>query len=76
MRGAGRQRSVKRPRPYCRRPGLLRPDSGQVLVKTLACKLKISCTSVYRQYQTVIPTEDGPRKVLRVTVARDRTTAA
>ena len=40
------------------------------LLKTLACKLKISCSQVVRKYRAVIPTEDGPRKVLQVTVER------
>jgi hypothetical protein len=40
------------------------------LVKTLACKLKISGAAVRRKYQAVISTEDGPRKVLQVTVER------
>ena len=37
------------------------------LVKTLAGKLKISVPQVYRRYSTMIRTEKGPRKVLRVT---------
>lgn len=40
------------------------------LVKTLARKLKISGAAIRRKYQAVIPTEDGPRKVLQVTVER------
>jgi Reverse transcriptase (RNA-dependent DNA polymerase)/Type II intron maturase len=40
------------------------------LTKTLAHKLRISVTQVYRRYQTTIHTERGPYKVLRVVVER------
>jgi hypothetical protein len=40
------------------------------LLKTLASKLKISCSQVSRKYRAVIRTEDGPRKVLQVKVER------
>jgi len=41
------------------------------LTKTLAHKLKISVRQVYRQFSQSLPTDDGPRKVLQHTVARD-----
>ncbi len=40
------------------------------MAKTLAAKLKISVPKVYRRFGTVIATDRGPRKVLRVTVDR------
>jgi hypothetical protein len=40
------------------------------LTKTLAHKLRISVTQVYRRYQTTIHTERGPYKVLKVVVER------
>ena len=43
----------------------------QSLTKTLALKLKISVAQVYRRYATIVQTEDGPRKVLRVEVERE-----
>ncbi len=41
------------------------------LTKTLAMKLRISVTKVYRRYKTTIRTDQGPRKVLQVTVERE-----
>ena len=41
------------------------------LTKTLACKLRTSVNKVYRKYQTIIHTDHGPRKVLRVEVPRE-----
>ena len=38
------------------------------LTKTLAMKLRISVTAVFRRYKTTIHTDQGPRKVLQVTV--------
>ena len=40
------------------------------LTKTLAHKLRISVTQVYRRYQATIHTERGPYKVLKVVVER------
>lgn len=40
------------------------------LTKTLAHKLKISVSKVYRRYHTQVKTDSGARKVLRVTVPR------
>ena len=40
------------------------------LTKTLAMKLRISVRKVYRRYKTTIQTDQGPRKVLQVTVER------
>jgi hypothetical protein len=42
----------------------------QSLVKTLACKLRISVAQVYKRYQTMLQTETGPRVGLQVRVAR------
>jgi hypothetical protein len=42
----------------------------QALCKTLARKLRISVAKVHARYGTVVQTEEGPRKVLQVTVAR------
>ena len=36
------------------------------LAKTLAAKLKISVSQVFKRYKTTIQTDDGPRKVLMV----------
>jgi hypothetical protein len=41
------------------------------MAKTLAAKLRISVPKVYRRFGTVIATDRGPRKVLRVTVERE-----
>ena len=41
------------------------------LTKTLAMKLRVSVTEVYRRYKTTVQTDHGPRKVLRVTVERE-----
>ena len=41
------------------------------LVATLAHKLPISISKVYKRYETTIKTPDGPRKVLQVTVERE-----
>ena len=41
------------------------------LTKTLAHKLKLSVTQVYRRYRTMLPTARGPRVALQVTVARE-----
>jgi hypothetical protein len=41
------------------------------LTKTLAHKLKISTSQVYRRFSQNLPTDEGPRKVLRHIVARD-----
>lgn len=40
------------------------------LVRTLAMKLKISVRQVYRRFQTTLQTDEGPRKVLQITVRR------
>jgi group II intron reverse transcriptase/maturase len=42
----------------------------QSLTQTLARKLNIGVRSVYRCYQTTLQTEQGPRKVLQVTIER------
>lgn len=42
----------------------------QSLVKTLAHKLNITVTRVYRRFGTYVPTEHGPRKVLRIEIER------
>jgi hypothetical protein len=39
------------------------------LTKTLASKLMISVSQVYRRYAVTFETEGGPRKALRVIVA-------
>jgi group II intron reverse transcriptase/maturase len=41
------------------------------LVQTLAKKYKTTCRKIYRRYGATIKTEDGDRKVLRVTIDRD-----
>ncbi|MFN8472127.1 MAG: reverse transcriptase domain-containing protein [Anaerolineae bacterium] len=41
------------------------------LAKTLAAKLKISVPQVFKRYKTTVQTEQGPRKVLMVTVERE-----
>jgi hypothetical protein len=41
------------------------------LVQTWAKKYKTTCQKIYRRYGTTIQTEDGDRKVLRVTIDRD-----
>jgi len=41
------------------------------LTQTLAEKLKISVRQVYRRYQTMLPTEHGPRAGLQVTLPRE-----
>ena len=41
------------------------------LVKTLANKLKISRSQVYERFAQNLPTDEGPRKVLRHEVARE-----
>ena len=41
------------------------------LVATLAHKLRISISKVYKRYETTAQTPDGPRKVLQVTVERE-----
>ena len=41
------------------------------LTKTLAHKLKVSVTEIYRRYPVTVTTERGPRKVLRVQVPRE-----
>jgi group II intron reverse transcriptase/maturase len=41
------------------------------LTKTLAHKLRISVNKVYRRYRTIVHTDHGPRKVLRVEVPRE-----
>jgi len=41
------------------------------LTKTLAHKLKISVSRVYKRFAQSLPTDEGPRKVLRHTVARE-----
>ena len=41
------------------------------LTRTLARKLRISVTRVYRRYRAVRPTERGPRVTLQVAVARE-----
>ncbi len=43
----------------------------QSLTKTLARKYRLSVPKVYDRYQTMLETPDGPRKGLRVTVARE-----
>jgi group II intron reverse transcriptase/maturase len=43
----------------------------QSLVRTLAEKLRISVRQVYRRYETVVETPNGPRKVLQVKVTRE-----
>ena len=40
------------------------------LVQTLAHKLRVSVSEVYRRYQRTIPTDQGPRVGLQVTVER------
>jgi hypothetical protein len=40
------------------------------MAKTLAAKLRTSVPKVYRRFGTIIQTDRGPRKVLRVTVER------
>jgi hypothetical protein len=40
------------------------------LTKTLAAKLQISVSKVYDRYHSILQTPDGPRKVLKVAVAR------
>lgn len=40
------------------------------LVQTLAKKYKTTCQKIYRRYGATIQTEDGDRKVLRVTIDR------
>jgi hypothetical protein len=42
----------------------------QSLTKTLAAKWRVTVKRVYRRLQTTVPTPNGPRKVLRVTVER------
>jgi len=41
------------------------------LVATLAHKLRVSISKVYKRYETTVETPDGPRKVLQVTVERE-----
>jgi group II intron reverse transcriptase/maturase len=41
------------------------------LTKTLAHKLKISVSQVYRRFARRLPTDEGPRKVLRYVVTRE-----
>jgi len=41
------------------------------LVQTLAKKYKTTCRKIYRRYGATIPTEDGDRKVIRITIDRD-----
>jgi hypothetical protein len=41
------------------------------LVATLAHKLRISVSKVYKRYETNAETPDGPRKVLQITVERE-----
>jgi group II intron reverse transcriptase/maturase len=41
------------------------------LTATLAHKLRISVSAVYRRYQTTIETPEGPRKVLQATLERE-----
>jgi hypothetical protein len=43
----------------------------QSLTKTLAVKLKVSVSRVYRQYEATLQTENGPRTGLVVTVERN-----
>jgi group II intron reverse transcriptase/maturase len=40
------------------------------LLKTLASKLRISVTQAAKRFKTSVPTDQGPRKVLRVVVER------
>ena len=42
----------------------------QSLAKTLAHKLNITVTKVYRRFGTHVSTEHGPRKVLRIEIKR------
>jgi hypothetical protein len=41
------------------------------LVSTLAHKLRVSVSKVYKRYETLVETPDGPRKVLQVMVERE-----
>lgn len=49
----------------------LRHTMEQSLTKTLAHKLQISVPKVYKRYQTMIQTPDGPRKGLQVSIERE-----
>jgi Type II intron maturase len=49
----------------------LKGDMQRSLVKTLACKFRISVPHIYERYRAVIDTADGPRKVLQVVVERE-----
>jgi group II intron reverse transcriptase/maturase len=44
---------------------------GRSLAATLASKLRLSVAKVWARYGTQVPTDRGPRKVLRITVERD-----
>jgi group II intron reverse transcriptase/maturase len=44
----------------------------QSLVKTLACKLRTSVSSIYNRYQTTLQTDEGPRRGLQVCVERPK----
>lgn len=41
------------------------------LLKTLAHKLRISVPKVVKRFRTIVPTDQGPRKVLQVVVERE-----
>ena len=51
--------------------GRLRWVMEQSLTKTLASKLKIHVSEVYRRFQTTVQTDRGPYKVLQVVVERE-----
>jgi group II intron reverse transcriptase/maturase len=42
------------------------------LTQTLALKLRTSVRAVYHRYQTMLPTDQGARPVLQVTIERDK----
>lgn len=44
----------------------------QSLVKTLACKLKLTMSKIYRKFQTVFLVEGQPYKGLQVSVSREK----
>ncbi len=47
-------------------------DYGTVVDQDVGAQLRISTKSVYREFQTTMETDEGPRKVLRVQVDRGR----
>ena len=54
-----------------RKLGKLKQVMEISLTKTLAHKLKISVSQVYRRFAQSLPTSEGPRKVLRYMVTRE-----